>query len=85
MGTDPIHLTEQAYGKMADSIFLMVEGKDTVLSSGKREVEKDDDRPSPTIMGRKAWVYENTSCQGRRGSQGGQGERGAPHGGMVSW
>jgi hypothetical protein len=57
MGEDPVHLTSQAYGKMADCIFQMAEGRDAVFSSGKRDLEEDDDRPAPTIMGRKAWVY----------------------------
>ncbi len=42
---------------MADGIFQMAEVRDAVFSGGKRDLEEEDDRPAPIIMGRKAWVY----------------------------
>jgi hypothetical protein len=80
---DPVHLTKQAYGKLADGIFQMAEGRDAVFSGGKRDLEEDDERPAPTIMGRKAWVYGNGG--GGRGGRGGQGGRGAPRGGRGGY
>jgi hypothetical protein len=35
VGTDPIHLTEQAYGKMADGIFQMVGERTRSLAVGR--------------------------------------------------
>jgi hypothetical protein len=62
MGTDSVHLTEMAYRKIAESITQMSEGRDAVFSGGKRELEEEEERPAPTILGRKAWVYgPNTS------------------------
>jgi hypothetical protein len=81
MGADPVHLTDQGYGKLADSIFQMAEGIDAVFSGGQRELEEEEDRPAPTIMGRCAWVYGNDGAYGRGGGRGGQGGRGAPRGG----
>jgi hypothetical protein len=79
MRTDPLHLTDQGYGKLADSIFQMAEGMDAIFSGGKRELKEEDDRPAPSIMGRRAWVYGKEGVQGRGGGrevQGGQGGRG---------
>jgi hypothetical protein len=81
MGEDPVHLTSQAYGKLADCIFQMAEGRDAVFSGGKRDLEEEDDRPAPTILGRKAWVYGSNGRGGGRGGLGGQGGRGTPRGG----
>ncbi len=83
MGSDPVHLTDQGYGKLAESIFQMAEGIDAVFSGGKRELEVEEDRPAPTIMGRRAWVYGGEGRGGGRGGQGGQGGRGAPRGGRA--
>ncbi len=67
MGSDPVHLTDQGYSKVADSILQMAEGIDAVFSGGKREREEEDDRPAPTILGRRAWVYGREGIQGRGG------------------
>ncbi len=37
MGQDSVHLTEKAYGKLAEEIFPMSEGFEAVFSGGKRE------------------------------------------------
>ena len=77
MGQDPVHLTESGYGKMAEEIFQISEGFEAVFSGGKREREKEEERPDPILAGRKPWVYGGLSGQGR----GGRGGRGAPRGG----
>ncbi len=41
MGADPVHLTDQGYGKLADSIFQMAEGIDAIFSGRKRELEEE--------------------------------------------
>jgi len=84
MGSDPVHLTDQGYGKVADSILQMAEGIDAVFSGGKREREEEDDRPAPTILGRRAWVYGSDGTQGRGGGRGGLGGRGAAGGGGAA-
>ncbi len=57
MGTDPVHLTEGALGRMAGQLFEMAEGGGSMFSGGKRALEDDEDRPSPLIQGRKPWIY----------------------------
>jgi hypothetical protein len=69
MGTDSVNLTEIAYRKIAESITQMSEGRDAVFSGGKRELEEEE-RPAPTILGRKAWVYGPNSSHGRGGGRG---------------
>jgi hypothetical protein len=70
---------------MADCIFQMAEGRDAVFSGGKRDLEEEDDRPAPTIMGKKAWVYGSHKRGGGRGGLGGQGGQSAPRGGRGGY
>ncbi len=60
MGKDPVHLTGEGYAKLASGVLRMAEGPDAVFSGGKRAHNGDDDRPAPTIVGRKAWIYTST-------------------------
>ncbi len=88
MGTDPVHLTDGALGKMAGQLCEMAEGSDSMFSGGKRALEDDEDRPSPVIHGRKPWVYGPSQGRGGRGGRGGQGGqrggRGAARGGYPA-
>jgi hypothetical protein len=81
MGTDSVHLTEPAYRKIAECITQMSEGRDAMFSGGKRELEEEEERPAPVILGRKAWVYGPNPTHGRGGGRGGAGGRGFPRGG----
>jgi hypothetical protein len=75
MGTDPIHLTDGALGRMAGQIFEMAEESDSMFSGGKRALEDVEDRLSPVIQGRKPWVYWPRQSRG-----GGPGGRSGPVG-----
>jgi hypothetical protein len=39
----------------------MAEGPDAVFSGGKRAHDGEDDRPAPTIGGRKQWIYTSAT------------------------
>jgi hypothetical protein len=81
MGTDPVHLTEGALGRMAGQLFEMAEGSGSMFSGGKRALEDDEDRPSPLIQGRKPWIYGPSQGRGGRGGRGGQGGQRGGRGG----
>ena len=78
MGTDPVHLTDGAMGKMAGQLCEMAESCDSMFSGGKRALEDDEDRPSPIVQGRKPWIYGPSLG---RGGRGGRGAQGGPRGG----
>jgi hypothetical protein len=82
MGQDSVHLTERAYGKLAEK---MSEGFEAVFSGGKREREEEEERRDPILTGRKPWVYGSLAGQGRGGGRGGRGGRGAPRGGRGGY
>ncbi len=71
LGKDPVHLTGDGYTKLAIGIMDMAEGGEANFSGGKRGLEVENDRPAPTIGGRKAWIY--STGQGRRSGRGGRG------------
>jgi hypothetical protein len=64
-----------------ESITQMSKGREAVFSGGKRELEKEEERPAPVILGRKAWVYGPNPSHGRGGGRGGAVGRGFPRGG----
>jgi hypothetical protein len=68
MGTDPVHLTEAGYAKLAASVL-----KVSSLSGGKSDLEEEDDRSFPVIYGRKSWIYgPGTGSATARGGPGRQ-------------
>jgi hypothetical protein len=78
LGKDPVHLTGDGYTKLANGIMDMAEGGDANFSGGKRGLEVENDRPVPTIGGRKAWIYSTGQGRGSgRGGRGGGPERGS--------
>jgi hypothetical protein len=85
MGKDPVHHTGEGYAKLANGVLRMAEGPDAVFSGGKRAHEGEDDRPAPTIGGRKSWIYRSSTGRGggRGGRGGGTGERGGSRGGAA--
>ena len=85
MGKDPAHLTGEGFAKLASGVLSAAEGPDVVFSGGKRAHDGEEDRPAPTISGRKAWIYSTSSGQGRGGGRGGArgGAAGAVQGGAA--
>ncbi len=71
MGKDPAHLTGEGYAKLASGVLRTAEGPDVVFSGGKRAHDGEEDRPAPTISGRKAWIYSSSSGHGRGGGRAG--------------
>jgi hypothetical protein len=85
MGKDPAHLTGDGFAKLASGVLRAAEGPDVVFSGGKRAHDGEEDRPAPTISGRKAWIYSSSSGHGRGGGRGGTrgGAAGAVRGGAA--